>query len=101
VVLPEGSALQSVAIDSVTQPIRLEEAILKLPIGPGKQEIVVDWREPRGMSTSFHSSSVDAGLPGVNGTVHIVMPRDRWTLFLGGPRIGPAILFGVSSSRSV
>ena len=93
VVLPEGSALQSVAIDGVTQPIRLEEAILKLPIGPGKQEIVVDWREPRGMSTSFHSSSVDAGLPGVNGTVHIVMPRDRWTLFLGGPRIGPAILF--------
>jgi hypothetical protein len=92
-VLPEGAVLQSVAIDGATQPIRLEERTLKLPISPGKQEVVVSWREPRGVTGYFTTSRVDAGLNGVNGTVHATLPSDRWALLLGGPRIGPAILF--------
>jgi hypothetical protein len=93
IVLPEGVVLQSVAINGATQPLRLEERTLKLPVAPGKQEVVVSWREPRGIAGYFRTSSVDAGLAGVNGTVHTTMPGDRWTLLLGGPRIGPAILF--------
>jgi len=69
---------QSVAIDGVTQPIRLEEAILKLPIGPrqagdrgGLARAARACRPPpqleRGRRTSRRQ-----------GTVHIVMPRDRW-----------------------
>jgi len=41
----------------------------------------------------FVTSTVDAGLKGVNGAVQVSMPRDRWILSLGGPRMGPAVLF--------
>jgi len=93
ITLPEGVILQNVALDGATQPLRLEGSALKLPIVPGKQDVVVSWREPRGIASSFSTSSVDVGMNGVNGSVQISMPVDRWTLLLGGPRIGPAILF--------
>jgi hypothetical protein len=93
IALPEGAVLQAVAIDGTTQPLRLEGSTLKLPIVPGKQELLVSWREPRGVSARFSTSAVDVGLPGVNGSVQMSVPQDRWILLLGGPRVGPAILF--------
>ena len=91
--VPEGAILQSVAIDGQTQPIRLEGSTLNLPMSPGKQEVKIAWREPRGISARFVSSQVDAGSPGVNGALHLKMPEGRWLLLTGGPSMGPAILF--------
>jgi len=91
--LPEGAALQSVAIDGKSQPIRLEGRGVHLPVSPGKQEVTIAWREPRGISTWFAASSADAGTPGVNAALQIKMPEGRWLLLVGGPAVGPAILF--------
>ncbi len=91
--LPEGSILQSVAIDGRTQPIRLEGQTVNLPISPGKQEVTIAWREPRGMSVRFVTSQVDVGASGVNGALQVSMPEGRWLLLVGGPSMGPAILF--------
>ena len=91
--LPEAAVLQSVAINGQTQPIRLEGRAVNLPLSPGKQEVTINWREPRGISTRFTASQADAGTAGVNGALHIKMPEGRWLLFLGGPAMGPAILF--------
>jgi hypothetical protein len=93
IVLPEGAVLQGVAIDGATQPLRLEGNALKLPIVPGKQEVLVSWREPRGITGRFMTSAVDVGVNGVNGSVQTSVPQDRWILLVGGPRVGPAILF--------
>ncbi|HVK55299.1 MAG TPA: hypothetical protein VM532_09760, partial [Burkholderiales bacterium] len=90
--LPEGAQLQGVTINGIAQPIRAEGRSVKLPIMPGKQEILLTWREPRGMESRFSTSPVDVGLNGVNGSVQISMPRDRWLLLVGGPSLGPAIL---------
>jgi len=91
--LPADAVLQKVIINGSVQPLQLEGQNLKLPITPGRQEISVSWRESRGITTLFSTSSVNVGLKGVNGEIQMSPPQDRWTLFLGGPRLGPAILF--------
>src|SRR6185503_18518504 len=41
----------------------------------------------------FVSPRIDVGAPVVNATLDLVMPQDRWTLFVNGPLMGPAVLF--------
>ena len=93
ITLPEGSTLQSVSIDGSVQPIRLEGRSVTLPVAPGAQVASVAWREPRGIGTFFRTPAVDLDESSVNGEVTVAMPADRWTLFLGGPRLGPAVIF--------
>jgi hypothetical protein len=93
VTLPAGAVLQAVAINGTQQPIRQDGARVTLPIVPGRQAIRVDWREPRGVTTMFRAPAVDLGLDSVNTETVVAMPQDRWTLFVGGPRLGPAVLF--------
>jgi hypothetical protein len=90
--LPEGAVLQRVEIDGQTQPIRLEGREIKLPIHPGTQTVSTVWREPRGMGTRFTTSAIDVGTRGVNGSLEVSLPEGRWLLFVGGPRLGPAVL---------
>ncbi len=91
--LPEGADLQSVSINGVAQPIRQEGRAVTLPLVPGRQIIVLVWRESRGIRLLFRAPEIDLGAPSVNATCHIAMPADRWTLFARGPRLGPAVLF--------
>ncbi|HEX3128651.1 MAG TPA: hypothetical protein VH394_15065, partial [Thermoanaerobaculia bacterium] len=56
-------------------------------------KIVLSWREPRGASLLFRGPEVDLNTPSVNANVQINMPESRWILLLGGPRLGPAVLF--------
>jgi hypothetical protein len=64
-----------------------------VPIVPGRQSIRLEWREPRGIAFHFRAPEVLLGSESVNATTTVAMPADRWTLFLGGPRLGPAVLF--------
>jgi hypothetical protein len=36
---------------------------------------------------------VNLGVKSVNSQIHLDLPSSRWILFLGGPQLGPAILF--------
>jgi hypothetical protein len=93
VTLPQGAELQAVTINTVPQAIRQDGAQVVLPIVPGRQTIHLDWREPRGIGILFRTPEVGLGAHGVNLTTVISLPSDRWTWFLGGPRLGPAVLF--------
>ncbi|PIP83989.1 MAG: hypothetical protein CO113_15455 [Elusimicrobia bacterium CG_4_9_14_3_um_filter_62_55] len=91
--LPEGADLQSVKIDGALQPIRQENGKVVLPVRPGAHSAELVWREPKGIGFSFKTSAVDLGQPSVNPSIRVQMPKDRWTLMLCGPRLGPAVLF--------
>ncbi|HVP28047.1 MAG TPA: hypothetical protein VMW35_02670 [Myxococcota bacterium] len=93
IALPDASELLEVQIDGRTQPLRLEAGRLLLPLEPRSQAVKVRWREARGASARFETPRVDLAAPSVNATVVAEMPRDRWVLFVFGPRVGPAILF--------
>ena len=91
--LPESARLQSVSIDGVTQPIRQEGNQVTLPIVPGKQTIGLSWRTPQGIGTLYRTEAVDLGISSTNTTIKVNLGQDRWMLFTGGPRMGPAVLY--------
>jgi hypothetical protein len=94
ITLPEGAELEQVTIDGSVQPIRQEGREVRIPLRPGKQQLGLHWREPHGGSELFYRApEVDLGSVSVNSNVSIAPLLGRWTLFAGGPRLGPAVLF--------
>jgi hypothetical protein len=93
VTLPPGAELQEVKVGNVIQPIRQEGRSVVLPITPGAQEIVLKWRQPSGISILQQTPEVDLGVASVNTHLDLTLPASRWPLLLGGPRLGPAVLF--------
>ncbi len=91
--LPEGAALHQVAINGATQPIRQEKRSVTVPVAPGSQTITLAWRSFDGIAMRISSPAVSVGAPSVNADTTIQMPADRWTLAVGGGRLGPAVLF--------
>lgn len=91
--LPEQAVLQSVAINGQNQPIRQEGRKLTVPVSPGSQTVVVNWREAGGIDTVLTTPRVDLGAASVNANLHIGLGQDRWVLFALGPKLGPAVLF--------
>ena len=93
IILPEKAELQNVAINGQSLPIRQEGRKLTLPVNPGKQEVLLNWREASGISNSMATPEVDLGLASVNASLNIELGQDRWVLFAFGPKLGPAVLF--------
>jgi hypothetical protein len=91
--LPENARLLSVIINGAAQPIRQEGRQVTLPIAPETRNATLNWQEPEGIHALLKSSPADLGTESVNSRIHITLPEDRWTLFVGGPRLGPAVLF--------
>ncbi|MBN2384849.1 hypothetical protein JXQ70_18405 [bacterium] len=93
VTLPPGSDLQSVKIDDLSQPIRLEGQELVLPLKPGQQTISIDWNEKNKSKAVLQPSKINVGDKAVNAQITIRMPHNRWILWTWGPQLGPAVLF--------
>lgn len=93
IILPPTAELQETTINGVVQPIRQEGYNVPLPITPGNQEIILKWREPLGLATLQQTPAVNLGIPSVNSHLELTLPDNRWPLLVGGPRLGPAILF--------
>jgi len=91
--LPEKSDLQSVKINNRAQSIRLEGNNLTMPVTPGKQTIQVVWRNAQDMTSLFTTPKIDLKQDSVNHSIKVQFARDRWMLLVGGPSLGPAILF--------
>jgi hypothetical protein len=91
--LPEGAGLRSVSIDGKTQPVRQEGREVTLPSHPGAQSIALAFRQEQAVGTVFVTPAVDLGVPSVNHAITVSLGRDRWTLAVYGPRLGPAVLF--------
>lgn len=93
VTLPEDAELLSVAIDGKRQPIALVERKVVLPVQPGRHSAEIAWRAPRGIAFLTRTPEVDVGAPVVNAGLELALSLDRWTWFVGGPRLGPAVLW--------
>ncbi|MHB8790297.1 MAG: hypothetical protein ACYDBT_10500 [Desulfobulbaceae bacterium] len=93
ITLPDAAQLQEVAINGQVQPIRQEGRQVTLPLKPGLQEISLQWRAPAGIATWHRTPAVDLNMDSVNSHIDLHLPRNRWPLFVGGPLMGPAVLF--------
>ncbi len=91
--LPAGVELQSVIINGEIQPVRQEEGKVTLPLSPGTQSVNLTFRSAAGITSLFRTPEIVLGAPGVNTRLNITLGQDRWPLVLGGPLLGPAVLF--------
>jgi hypothetical protein len=96
VMLPPESTLEQVRIDGKLQPIRQQDRGVTIPLEPGSRSVLLEWREAGAMSSLLEVGEVRIGSDtqaAVNGDVTVNMPHNRWILWAGGPRLGPAVLF--------
>ncbi len=91
--LPEGAELLEVLIDGQSQAIRQEGRRIGLPLRPGERTIELRFRERRGIAFLFRTPELDLGARSTNHTLEARPGSDRWVLWVGGPRLGPAVLF--------
>jgi hypothetical protein len=93
VTLPEAAELTELTLDGAQQPLRQEGQRIPIALAPGAHEANLRWREPSGISPWFRAAAVDLGAPSVNAHAELNVPESRWVLFVGGPRLGPSVLF--------
>lgn len=91
--LPAHARLQSLSLNGTPQPIRQVGETITVPLSPGTSELRLDWRAAQGISQRLQTPAPDLGAPAVNAQIVAQMGQDRWILFTGGPRLGPAVLF--------
>ncbi|MDE0226953.1 MAG: hypothetical protein OXP28_17720 [Gammaproteobacteria bacterium] len=90
--LPSGAQVQSVEIEGESQPIP-EAGEISLPIEPGVVRYHVGWRGGEDLGVYFETPEVVLARPANNIDIAVEFPRDRWTILLGGPTLGAALLF--------
>jgi hypothetical protein len=90
--LPPKANLQKVTVDGKSLPVRQDNTYVTIPLRPGAQTIHVQWHQPVSLSALLKTPVVALGHPAVNAHVSVRMPANRWILFVGGPRWGPAVL---------
>jgi hypothetical protein len=91
--LPEGADLIAVAVNGKSQPIRQKAKQVTVPLKPGGQTVGLDWHQDASYTMITRGPAVDIGANAVNADVTFQMPHNRWILWSGGPRWGPAVLF--------
>jgi hypothetical protein len=91
--LPENATLDKVTKNGVDQPIRQEGQNVTLPLSPGSQTYSIKFKTSEGVGYKTETPQLDLGGEAANVSLQVQVPRSRWVLFVGGPRLGPAILF--------
>lgn len=93
ITLPSDAQVQKAAINGAPQQLRQDGGKLTIPIVPGKQDISVEWRDPNGIIPLYRTPRIDLGADSVNAAIDMSLPENRWPLLVGGPLMGPAILY--------
>ena len=94
--LPEGARVQEIMVGlgrNATEYPPPDGHIVTLPISPGEKAYRVSWELERSLSLMFKSPEVKLQTPARNIDVQVEFQGNRWTVFLAGPLMGPAVLF--------
>lgn len=97
--LPPGDhTLIDVLVDGDVAPLNLADNRLTLPQVPGETDYEISWTTNRSanaglLGTLFETNPPTLATPANNLTTEVEFPTDRWVLFLGGPALGPAMLY--------
>jgi hypothetical protein len=91
--LPEGVELLRVETDQRPLNIEARDGSLSLPVAPGAQSYRVTFRANEAAGFVTRSPCLDLDLPAANITLTTHMPEQRWILAVGGPDVGPAVLY--------
>lgn len=93
IALPADAEVTSLSHDGRSIPVRKDGNAIVVPLKPGAQNLVVEWRLPS--DGGFWTLADAVGLPveAANVSTELHPPRDRWLLLSKGPLMGPAFRF--------
>lgn len=91
--LPPDSEFLGFVMDGRTRPLAPREGVLQIPLTPGHQQAEIRWRQAGGAQLKTATPAVALGRPATNVRLDLALPADRWPLLVGGPQVGPAVLF--------
>lgn len=93
--LPEKAEVTGVVVGGKPSPWSGDKpGEIGLALTPGRQSVLVSWRQPRESLTTVSTPAVSLGHEAVNAVLTVEMPRDRWILWArGATHMAPAILF--------
>jgi ABC-type amino acid transport system permease subunit len=71
----------------------MQDGRIKLPVKPGNQTFNVHWQATQSLPIHLTTPALDLGVAARNISLVVQLPQDRWILSVGGPQMGPALLF--------
>ena len=90
---PPGAVLEALEVDGQERALPAAEGPLTAALHPGLQQLTARWRMESGAASTLRSPPLALASPANNIDLEIELPRDRWPLAVGGPAMGPAMLF--------
>ncbi len=87
------NTVTGVTINGGAAPIPLKDSQLALPVLPGSTSYVLNWNSEEGIGVRYHATPPTFATVTSNVTTEVNFPESRWVLLLGGPMMGPAMLF--------
>ena len=91
--LPSAAELLSVSKNESGLTLRLRDSALELPVDPGENRYVINFREALALTTDLRLPAIDLKLPSANIRLNLELPSSRWLLWAHGPTLGPAVLY--------
>jgi len=91
--LPNNATLSSIKLDADKLAMSAVNNLLKIPLRPGKQHIELVWDTEDTIGIFSKSPIFNLEQGSSNQHITIELPNNRWTLFVGGPLVGPSVLF--------
>ncbi len=91
--LPVNAQINALRISGKSIPPRLENGRLTIPLHPGKQGILIEWRTPQTLTSRSSVDALALPLESANVETSLTVPPNRWVLWASGPQQGPAVRF--------
>ncbi len=91
--LPGAAELLSVSKNEANLTLRLRDSALELPVDPGENRYVINFREAQALAADLRLPAIDLKLPSANIRLNLQLPNSRWLLWAHGPTLGPAVLY--------
>lgn len=91
--LPADAEVTALNHDGRSIPVRKDGAAVVVPLKPGAQNLVVEWRLPTEDGTWTLVDAVALPVEAANVTTEMRPSRERWLLWSDGPQQGPAFRF--------
>lgn len=94
ITLPAAAEVTALSSNGRSLPVRKDGAKVIIPLRPGEQNIVLEWKLAEPFSTSIRAEEVKLPVEASNITTILTLrPEKRWPLWVSGPQRGPAIRF--------
>lgn len=99
ITLPEGIHLTQVLLDGQAQASEETNRNVVVQIAPGEHNLSLAWRNDDAIAWRWITPTISLSEGSLsesiarNVDITVNVPNSRWVLFVGGPAIGPAVLF--------